>query len=52
MRRVAISAAGALVIWIVALMSPDVSADQPQVSDDFSGSSYSGAAPRSLAPTP
>ena len=51
MRRVAISVACAVVIWIVALMSTDVSANQPQVSYNFSGPSYSGAAP-SLAPTP
>jgi len=49
MRRVAISAACAVVIWIVALMSTDVSANQPQVSYDFSGSSFSGAAPVACA---
>ena len=40
MRRVAISAASALVIWIIALMSTDASAGQPQVSYNFSGSSF------------
>ena len=44
MRRVAISAAGALVIWIIALMSTDVSANQPQVRYNFSGSSFSNSA--------
>src|SRR5690606_31816810 len=43
MRRVTISAACAVVIWIVALMSTDVSANQPQVSYNFSGSSFAGA---------
>ena len=43
MRRVAISAACAVVIWMIALMSTDVSANQPQVSYNFSGSSFSGA---------
>ena len=40
MRRVAISAASALVIWLIALMSTEVSANQPQVSYNFSGSSF------------
>ena len=44
MRRVTISVACALVIWLVALMSTDVSAGQPQVSYNFSGSSFYGSA--------
>jgi lipoprotein-anchoring transpeptidase ErfK/SrfK len=44
MRRVTISAACVLVIWMVALMSSEVSATQPQVSYNFSGSSFSGSA--------
>ena len=44
MRRVAISAACALIIWMIALMNTNLSASQPQVSDNFSGSSLSGSA--------
>ncbi|MFW6077576.1 MAG: L,D-transpeptidase [Hyphomicrobiales bacterium] len=45
MRRLMISAAACvLVIWMVALLSPDVSAGQAQVSYNFSGSSFSGPA--------
>ncbi len=43
MRKVMISAACVLVIWMVALMNTEVSADQPQVSYNFSGSSFAGA---------
>jgi lipoprotein-anchoring transpeptidase ErfK/SrfK len=44
MRRVIVSAACVLVIWMVALMSTEVSANQPQVSYNFSGSSFSSPA--------
>jgi lipoprotein-anchoring transpeptidase ErfK/SrfK len=44
MSRVMISAACVLVIWLVALMSTEVSANQPQVRYNFSGSSFSSPA--------
>jgi lipoprotein-anchoring transpeptidase ErfK/SrfK len=45
MRRLIISAAACvLVIWMVALLSPDVSAGQAQVSYNFTGSSFSSPA--------
>jgi lipoprotein-anchoring transpeptidase ErfK/SrfK len=51
MRRVTISAACVLVIWMLALMSTDVSANQPQVSYNFTGSSFSSPARTAPAPT-
>jgi lipoprotein-anchoring transpeptidase ErfK/SrfK len=51
MHREMISAACVLVIWMVALMSTEVSANQPQVSYNFTGSSFSSPAPTATAPT-
>jgi lipoprotein-anchoring transpeptidase ErfK/SrfK len=41
MRRVTILAAFVLAIWMFALMSTDASANQPQVSYNFTGSTFS-----------
>jgi lipoprotein-anchoring transpeptidase ErfK/SrfK len=50
MRRVAISAACVLVIWMIALMNTEASAAQPQITYNFTGSSFASPAPTARAP--
>jgi lipoprotein-anchoring transpeptidase ErfK/SrfK len=51
MRRFTVAAACVLAIWMLALMNTDASANQPQVSYNFTGSSFSSPAqPSARAP--
>ena len=52
MRRLVIAAACVAVIWLVALMSTNASATQPQISYNFTGSSFAGPAPAPGAGAP
>ena len=51
MRRFTVAAACVLAIWMLAMMNTDASANQPQVSYNFTGSSFSSPAqPSARAP--